>query len=50
MKSERFRMVKPSLARKMAETTGGREHDKSNVNVTKDGKLIGFLNESISTL
>lgn len=34
----------------MAEATRGREHDQSNINVTKDGKLISLLNESISTL
>lgn len=50
IKSEKSWITEPSFARKMAKAPGGREHNKSNVNVAKDGKLISFLNESISTL
>lgn len=42
--------AEPSSARKMANPTRWREHDKSNINVTKDGKFISFLNEPIPTL
>ncbi|KAE8728270.1 RNA-binding (RRM/RBD/RNP motifs) family protein [Hibiscus syriacus] len=34
----------------MADTTRWREHDESNFDVAKDGKLISFLDQSIPTL
>lgn len=37
----------PLFPRKQTKTTRGREHGKSNVKVTKGGKLICLLNESI---
>lgn len=34
----------------MTEAAGGGKHDECNVDVTEDGKLIGFLDEAISSL
>lgn len=39
----------PSLAREVSETARGGEHNESNINVTKNGKLVSLFNESIST-
>lgn len=46
---ERKHNCSPSFAREVSETTRGREHNESNINVTKNGELISLLNESISS-
>lgn len=38
----------PSLAGEVSETTGRREHDEGNVDVTENGELVSFFNEPIS--
>jgi hypothetical protein len=39
----------PALAGEVSETTRGREHDESNVDVTKNGELVSLFNDPIST-
>ena len=46
---ERKHNCSPSFAREVSETTRGREHNESNINVTKNGEFISLLNESISS-
>lgn len=48
MDEEGLKMA-PFFAGKVTKTTRRREHDKGDINVTKDGKFISLLNESIST-
>lgn len=40
--------MQPSFAREMAKTARGREHEESNINVAKNGKLISLFDKSIS--
>lgn len=50
MKSIEEEKKRPALARKVTESAGGGKHDEGNVNITEDGKFIGFLDETISSL
>lgn len=40
----------PPPTGKVVDTTGGRKHYDGNINVTEDWKLVGFLDEAISSL